>query len=446
MAGVRPGQAPTTASQDPELFACRGSCTCVPERFETSQGLLGCPVVASEIGRFDALLDEHHWLGRGLVGETLRHVAVIDDEWIGLVGYGSPALTCSARDRWIGWSPAVRYRRLRFVANNQRFCILPAGRYPNVASAVLGASLRRLAADWEVAWGHRVVLVETFTDPQIHPGTCYQATNFKVIGETSGWRRNKGSFVHHGRIKHVWVHPLHRVAASILSSTFDHPIIAANPRRSPVIDCNTLDFDSDIGLLARLSELPEHRMARGIRHSTASVIAVAVVAVLSGARSFTAIGEVAGELPQEVPGSGRSSIRSASAMSPHRSRPSGVTSRRSTPMHSTESSARGSKASRATETRTTGWSASRWTARRCVVHDRTMTSGPSSSPGCCMRPVRSSHRPRSTERPTRSKRCGRCSTDGSPWPAPWSPLTRCTHNGTTRTSSSTNEVVTTCLG
>jgi hypothetical protein len=272
----------------------------VPERFETSQGLLVRPVVASEIGRFDALLDEHHWLGRGLVGETLRHVAVIDDEWIGLVGYGSPALTCSARDRWIGWSPAVRYRRLRFVANNQRFCILPAGRYPNVASAVLGASLRRLAADWEVAWGHRVVLVETFTDPQIHPGTCYQATNFKVIGETSGWRRNKGSFVHHGRIKHVWVHPLHRVAASILSSTFDHPIIAANPRRSPVIDCNTLDFDSDIGLLARLFELPEHRMARGIRHSTASVIAVAVVAVLSGARSFTAIGEVAGELPQEV--------------------------------------------------------------------------------------------------------------------------------------------------
>src|SRR5664279_1672389 len=87
---------------------------------------------------------------------------------------------------------------------------------------------------------------------------------------------------------------------SILSSTFDHPIIAANPRRNPVIDCNTLDFDSDVGLLTRLSELPEHRMARGIRHSTASVIAVAVVAVLSGARSFTAIGEVAGELPQEV--------------------------------------------------------------------------------------------------------------------------------------------------
>ena len=60
-------------------------------RFERSQNVVR-PVVASEIGRFDALLDEHHWLGRGLVGETLRHVAVIDDEWVGLVAHGHPDL------------------------------------------------------------------------------------------------------------------------------------------------------------------------------------------------------------------------------------------------------------------------------------------------------------------------------------------------------------------
>lgn len=86
----------------------------------------------------------------------MRHVALIDDQWVGLVGYGSAALTCSARDRWVGWSPENRYRRLRFVANNQRFCILPAGRYPNVASAVLAASLRRLDADWQRSWGHPI--------------------------------------------------------------------------------------------------------------------------------------------------------------------------------------------------------------------------------------------------------------------------------------------------
>jgi hypothetical protein len=77
----------------------------------------------------------------------------------------------SARDRFIGWSPAVRYRRLRFVTNNQRFCLLPAGRIANLASGVLGASLKRLSRDFESSWRHPVVLVETFTDPTRHRGT-----------------------------------------------------------------------------------------------------------------------------------------------------------------------------------------------------------------------------------------------------------------------------------
>jgi hypothetical protein len=49
-----------------------------------------------------------------------------------------------------------------------------------------------------------VVLVETFTDPALHAGTCYRATNFEMSGETSGWRRSRGSFVHHGQVKSVW--------------------------------------------------------------------------------------------------------------------------------------------------------------------------------------------------------------------------------------------------
>jgi hypothetical protein len=143
----------------------------VPDRFESSQGLVVRPVDPGEIDRFDTLLDEHHWLGRGLIGETLRHIAEIDGTWVALVGYGSAALTVSARDRFIGWSPAVRYRRLRFVTNNQRFCLLPAGRIANLASGVLGASLKRLSRDFESSWRHPVVLVETFTDPTRHRGT-----------------------------------------------------------------------------------------------------------------------------------------------------------------------------------------------------------------------------------------------------------------------------------
>ncbi|MHB1549234.1 MAG: hypothetical protein ACYCX8_10950, partial [Acidimicrobiales bacterium] len=40
-------------------------------------------------------LDEHHWLGHRMVGETMRYVAAdANGEWVALVGFASPALSC----------------------------------------------------------------------------------------------------------------------------------------------------------------------------------------------------------------------------------------------------------------------------------------------------------------------------------------------------------------
>lgn len=149
-------------------------------------------------------------------------------------------------------------------------------------------------------WGHPVVLVETFTDPVRHSGGCYRAANFAMVGETAGWARSNGSYVHHGNPKAVWVRELRRGARRLLSGVFDHPVFTGHPRRIPIIDCNLLDFESDTGLLARLEQLPEHRSARGIRHKVSSIVAVAIVATMSGAKSYRGIGEAAADLPQEV--------------------------------------------------------------------------------------------------------------------------------------------------
>lgn len=137
------------------------------------------PIVAGERARFDGALDEHHWLGHALVGETMRYVAVDSSgEWLALVGFGAAALACKPRDAYIGWSDEAHFRRLRYVTNNQRFCVLPAGRRTNLASFVLAATLRRLSRDYEARWGHPVVMVKTFVDPARHVGICYQAAGF----------------------------------------------------------------------------------------------------------------------------------------------------------------------------------------------------------------------------------------------------------------------------
>jgi predicted transposase YbfD/YdcC len=53
-------------------------------------------------------------------------------------------------------------------------------------------------------------------------------------------------------------------------------------------------------LLAHLAALPDPRDRRGVRHQLSSVLAVAVCAVLAGARSLTAIGEWAADAPPRV--------------------------------------------------------------------------------------------------------------------------------------------------
>lgn len=255
-------------------------------------------VVPNEVERFNELLDQHHFLGHCLTGRVLRYVAVEDDEWVALVGFGSAALSVGSRERFIGWSEQVKLRRLRFVANNQRFCVLPGRRRKNLASAVLSRTLRSLSADAEHLYGDPVLLVETFTDPSRHEGTCYRAANFMEIGTTSGYARRNGSWVRHDEKKAYWIYPLRRDAPALLQAPFDHPLIAAQRRRT-MIDLNTVVIEGDEGLYARLCELADHRKKKGIRHKLAAILLVCAAAVLCGAKGAREIAEWARDLDDD---------------------------------------------------------------------------------------------------------------------------------------------------
>lgn len=256
------------------------------------------PIRVDERARFDETLEAGHWLGAGLVGETMRYVATLDDTWCALVGFGSAALCVRAREELVGWSDSQRYRRLRYLTNNQRFLVVEAQRRPNLASQVLARCVERLSVDFESRWGHPVVAVETFTDPSRHLGTCYKASNFTLVGYTSGYARRSGRFVHHGGQKAYWLRALRRDATRLLALSFDHPAIL---ERSYVasVDLDQLDLS---GLLDALAKVPDPRKKRGIRHRVAQILAIATLAALRGATSLVAIGEVSTSLPEEALG------------------------------------------------------------------------------------------------------------------------------------------------
>ena len=67
-----------------------------------------------------------------------------------------------------------------------------------------------------------------------------------------------------------------------------------------MLDLNCATIQGTGGLLERLAAITDPRAKRGVRHRLVSLLAIAAAAALSGAKSFVAVGEFAGELSQEA--------------------------------------------------------------------------------------------------------------------------------------------------
>ena len=247
----------------------------------------------------------HHYLGDGaIVGETVRHVAEFEGRWLALLAWGAAALKSRHREAWIGWDEATKYRRLHLVTNNVRFLVLPTARLPHLASAVLARSVRRLSRDFEARYGHPVLVAETFVDVARFRGTCYVAANWVRLGETRGMARKGRGYEAHGQKKALFVLPLEPRAREILAAPLLSPAILRRSKMATmpavVVDVNKLPLDGKGGLIEMLREVTDPRSRRGIRYPLESVLALAVMATLSGMRSYESIAEWAADLPKEL--------------------------------------------------------------------------------------------------------------------------------------------------
>ncbi len=136
---------------------------------------------------FDGLIESHHYLGYAQpVGEHLKYLVYARERPVACLAWSSAPWHMGPRDRFIGWSPAVRRRNLHLLAYNTRFLILPWVRVPHLASHILGHMARRLSADWVAHYGHPLYYLETFVDRERFAGTCYHAANWRCLGQTTG--------------------------------------------------------------------------------------------------------------------------------------------------------------------------------------------------------------------------------------------------------------------
>ena len=136
---------------------------------------------------FNSLIERDHYLGYTQpVGEHLKYMVFSHDRPVACLGWSSAPWHMGPRDRFIGWTPTVRRRRLHLLACNTRFLILPWVRVPHLASHILGKMARRISADWQEVYNHPLHYLETFVDQERFAGTCYRAANWRHLGQTTG--------------------------------------------------------------------------------------------------------------------------------------------------------------------------------------------------------------------------------------------------------------------
>lgn len=254
------------------------------------------PIHPFEERRFQKLMQAHHYLGAlPKISETLWYVATFADQWVALLSFSAAALKCSARDRRIGWDFRHQYDRLKLVTNNSRFLILPDWHFPNLASRILSLCQKRLPADWQAVFGHLVLLIETFVDPQRFQGTIYKAANWIYVGDTKGFHRTRQGYSATAQSsKMVFVKPLKSNAQALLS----RPILEPAYR----IGCPKIMLSAQQmqALPDFFADIPDPRRAQGRRHRLAAVLAIAAGATLCGMRGYPAISDWAKSLGQNA--------------------------------------------------------------------------------------------------------------------------------------------------
>ena len=180
---------------------------------------------------WNRLVKNHHYLGfKKMVGVRIKYLAFAEEKILACLGFRAASLKLASRDDFIGWSPEKRRKHLRHLANNSRFLILPWIKVDNLGSYLLSKSVNRLKVDWEEKYGKKLLLLETFIDPDKFNGTVYKAANWTKIGKTKGYTKKDGEYVFHGNFKDIYIYPVFSNFRDVIGCTKGRPNSSPSPR------------------------------------------------------------------------------------------------------------------------------------------------------------------------------------------------------------------------
>lgn len=156
-------------------------------------------------------IERYHYLGYKIApGAQLRYIAFSGEKIIALLSFAAAAWKTAPRDNFIGWTAEQKQKNLYLVVNNSRFLILPWIQSKNLASKLLSLISKRLSQDWLNRYNYKPVLLETFVEIPRFQGTCYKASNWVCVGETTGRGKWDSKKEYKLPKKTIWLFPLCR--------------------------------------------------------------------------------------------------------------------------------------------------------------------------------------------------------------------------------------------
>jgi hypothetical protein len=173
------------------------------------------------------VLSRCHPLGdKKAIGNRISYAASYRGEWIAVAMFDKAVDRNKYREASIGWNKFQLKERVKHVANNSRFAIIPKFEgIPNLASKVLSLITDRISTDWLKQYGIPLLAVETYVDPEYHKneGTCYKAAGWVNLGISSGYQISKEERTHG---KWYFLKSLHKDSYKALSSDLPNALLS----------------------------------------------------------------------------------------------------------------------------------------------------------------------------------------------------------------------------
>lgn len=262
--------------------------------------------VGDDLDLANDIMSRQHYLGtKRLAGERLQYLVKEGQTWVALLYFEHATLHTKVRDDLIGWTLKERKERIKFISRNCRFLILKGfEKRRNLGSKILSLIERQISNDWLKRYGHPLLAIETYTDPeQGYEGSCYKGAGWLNPGMSAGYKYKNGKY---SEPKQYFIKPLHKDAFLALRGEFNSPIqTGVRPIKGTgnnyVFDPNKIDFPS---LRKALSSVPDprkpgRRRRRDPRYQFTPLLTLCVAATLAGNTQYTQIHDWIANLSKE---------------------------------------------------------------------------------------------------------------------------------------------------